>query len=365
MSHSLPTPDAAAMEHSQCLVDLISDTIAKNGPISFSIFMDLVLYAPGLGYYVAGLEKFGASGDFVTAPEISPLFSQCLAKHCQQVGGDILEFGAGSGVMAADILLYLQSQNALPTNYYIVELSPDLQEKQRYLISKKIPEEAHRVIWLTTLDNFTFKGTVLANEVLDAMPVHRFKVIDGAVKELCVDYDNNEFVWTEMDAGPELLSAVDDKSFANGYESEVNLQLSAWLASINDILTEGEVVLIDYGFEGHEFYHPDRSEGTLMCHFRHHAHSNPFTYIGLQDVTAHVDFTAVMHHAELNGLTVKQFATQANYLITQGIAGMLTTNLEHADYYQQSQQLKKLIFPTEMGELFKVLVLDKITLICT
>lgn len=368
ISHNLkhlPNPSPVALAHSEKLCAVIGAEITAQGAISFARYMELALYAPGLGYYSAGAQKFGAAGDFVTAPEISALFSRCLARQCQSIleklgDGDILELGAGSGVMAADILLELETLQTLPQHYYILELSGDLKQRQQQLFQQKIPHLLNRIVWLNSLENFKLRGVILANEVLDAMPVHKFK-IDKGVQEFYVTHHHNEFHWqvsatnnTELEKQVTALAT----DFPEAYESEINLSLAAWIQTLSSILQQGVLLCIDYGFPRHEFYLPERNTGTLMCHYQHRAHDNPLILTGLQDITAHVDFTAVANSALTAGLELAGYTTQAHFLLSCGI----TDIAQVADPVQQfalSQQLKKLIMPQEMGELFKVIALSR------
>ena len=364
--NQLPAPHADAIQHSQRLVDTIAAEIKAQGPITFQRYMELALYAPGLGYYSAGAQKFGADGDFVTAPEISPIFSQCLAGYCADVltqikDGDILEFGAGSGVMAADILLELEHIDCLPKHYYILDVSAELKQRQKNLIKQKIPQLFERVIWLDGLPEKTFSGVILANEVLDAMPVHRFKKTLTGIKEFYVDIKGNQFAWLLGEVStPQLMDSINEHAneLPEDYESEICLVAQSWIKSLAEILNKGQIILIDYGFPRDEYYHPQRNEGTLMCHYRHHAHSDPFYYPGLQDITAHVDFDWVIKAAQNAGLEVSNYSNQASFLLHHGLTEKV--EMEHQSTEQQmsrANQIKQLTLPSEMGELFKVLIL--------
>jgi SAM-dependent MidA family methyltransferase len=357
----LSTPPIEAQAHSAHLTQVIQTYIQqKGGWISFAEFMQKALYEPGLGYYVAGARKFGAEGDFVTAPEISPAFSQCLARQCQQVldaASSILEFGAGTGVMAADILLALEKQQSLPKHYFILEISPDLQQRQQETLQQKCPHLFERVCWLSALPT-EFEGVVLANEVLDAMPVHLFEMHDGEVLEKGVSLNGHDFAW-------KLERQIDGRGYwqspslppIEGYFSEICFAIHPWLEALYKAMKRGAILLIDYGFLEHEYYHPQRDQGTLMCHYRHRAHTDPFVNIGLQDITAHVDFSAVARAAENAGFIVENYTTQAKFLMSLGILNPLDLPLK--EQYQHAQALKKLLLPSEMGELFKVMVLGK------
>lgn len=373
------------MIYNQRLIQLIKDDIhVHDGWISFAEFMQKALYEPGLGYYVAGARKLGEEGDFVTAPEISSAFSQCLARYCQrhfQAGDSILEFGAGTGVMAADILLELERLSSLPKQYFILEVSPDLHQRQHETLEKKCPHLVERVVWLQALPQ-DFEGVVLANEVLDAMPVHVFEIQEGQVFERGVSVNNEGFLWktnivTPAEAGAqsslrEISKRLDASlrwhdssernvnsktSFIEGYFSEFCPAIKPWLEDLYTTMKRGVVLIIDYGFLEHEYYHPQRDQGTLMCHYRHRAHTDPFINVGLQDITAHVDFSFVARAAEEAGFKVENYTTQAKFLMSLGI--LEAGNLPLVEQYQHAQALKKLLLPSEMGELFKVITLSK------
>jgi SAM-dependent MidA family methyltransferase len=362
----LPQPDLEAQAHSEKLIALIRDEIAASGGhISFARYMELALFAPGLGYYAAGSRKFGQQGDFVTAPEISALFSRTLARQVAAVlvhiaDGEILEVGGGSGVMAADILAELEALDALPSRYAILELSAELQQRQRDTLAARVPHLLSRVHWLTHLPAAGFRGVVLANELLDALPVQCFCVEQDAVRERVVGWDGQRFQWQTVEPGSaalkEALTAV-AADLPVGYCSEINLAASAWVSSIAALLESGVLLLIDYGFPRHEYYHPQRSTGTLMCHYRHRAHDDPFVYPGLQDITTHVDFTAIAEAAHAAGLQVCGYNTQGLFLLANGITELAEQADNERERIQQVQQLRTLTMPTEMGEQFKVMAL--------
>lgn len=367
----LPEPSPAAQHHSRRLVERIVNEINENGPMSFERYMALALTAPGLGYYVSGNQKLGAAGDFVTAPEISPLFSRCVARQCEPVlrevgaqqDADIWEFGAGSGVMAADILLELEQCNCLPRQYCIVEVSAELKERQRETLSAKAPHLLSRVQWLDTLAGQSINGVVLANEVIDALPVHRFYRENDAAGEYYVDWNGERFVWQQgsfsSDAVAQRVNAL-LAQLPSHYISELNLVADAWIGSLSDVLNQGVVLIIDYGFPRSEYYHSQRNQGTLMCHYQHRAHDDPFVYPGLQDITAHVDFTAVAEAAHDSGLQVSGYNTQAFFLIANGLEEFThDLDVEDPAYLKAAQQIKTLTMPGEMGELFKVMALTK------
>lgn len=327
----------------------------QGGCLSFAIFMQMALYEPGLGYYVSGLRKFGEQGDFITAPELSSAFSQCVAKQCQTilaelVAPSILEFGAGSGVMAADILLYLEQHAALPAYYFILDVSPDLRFVQQETLQASCPHLLDKVQWLDRLPE-DFVGVVLANEVLDAMPVHLFRVQGGQALELGVTRD---FALAPL--GKVLPLPV---SLPEGYQSECCLAIEPWLKDLYASMRQGVVLLIDYGYKESVYYHPERRMGTLMCHYQHRAHSDPFLHIGLQDITAHVNFTAVARAAEAAGFGVVGYTSQASFLLALGIEQVILNEMDVVSRYRMTQAIKRLLLPTEMGELFQVIALAK------
>ena len=370
-TRGLPLPGAQELAHSAALTELIRHDIHDaGGQVDFARFMQLALYAPGLGYYSAGLNKFGASGDFVTAPELGALFARCLARQCvplmQELGNaDLLEVGAGSGALAADLLRELECLGQLPRTYYILELSADLRQRQAQRLAQQVPHLVARVQWLDTLPSPDFRGIVVANEVLDAMPVQRFCIKDGVAQCLHVAWENGEFVWRAVPAEAALsrmlATRLDLAAVANGYISEINLQAEAWLRSIAAVLAHGVIILVDYGYGRTEYYHPQRSAGTLRCHYHHRAHDNPLVLAGLQDITSHVEFTAMAEAATDAGLTLLGYTSQAAFLAANGIAQLAETP-QHPDPRRQiglMQEIKKLTLPQEMGELFKVMALGR------
>ena len=368
MSIQAPCPPSSEADVSARLQERIrAEIAAAGGRIPFDRFMELALYAPGLGYYVAGTEKFGPGGDFVTAPEISPLFGRCVAAQCAEAlerigGGDLLEFGAGSGALAAQILGRLDELGALPNRYLILEPSPELRERQRERVAGEHPRLAGRLEWIERLPT-GLRGVLLANEVLDAMPVHRFQVgDDGAIEELFVTAAGEGFseCWGPAESAglTECISRLQADGFARapGYASEVNLRLPPWISALADTLDQGLALLIDYGYPRSGYYQPDRSMGTLLCHHRHQAHGDPYRHIGLQDITAHVDFTAVAEAGIAAGFELAGFTTQAHFLLGCGIDQLLA---DAADEPDRAMAAKQLLLPTAMGERFKVFGLTK------
>ena len=376
---TLPPLTPAEHAHAERVAAHIRGFIAAHGgAIGFDTYMRLALYAPGLGYYSAGATKFGDAGDFVTAPEISSLFSRCLARQVAEVlevtGGDVLELGAGLGTMAADLLVELAALDRLPQRYRILEVSADLAERQRARIAKLPPRIGARVEWLDRWPAEAMRGVVVANEVLDAMPVARFRLRgapgDQHVRALGVAVDGDSFAWRELDAAPELEQAVRGvldalpQALPDDYVSEVCLSFQPWIASLAAQLEHGVALLVDYGLPRAHLYHPERGAGTLRCHFRHRAHDDPFVNVGLQDITAWVDFTRVAEAADGAGLEVLGFATQAAFLIGAGMESLLTAGMLAAgDDAQRRARLageaRRLMLPGEMGEIFKVIALGR------
>ncbi len=366
---TLPTPDADARQHSRRLQAHIADAIAAAGGwISFARFMELALYAPGLGYYSGGARKFGAAGDFVTAPELTPAFAQTLAAQAAQIlaasAPQILEVGAGSGRLAADLLQELAQRSAAPERYLILELSGELRERQRQTIAATVPQLLPRVQWLDALPAH-FDGLLLANELLDAIPAHLVRWQEDGIAERGVGLGDDGFTWDERPAAGALLARARELAGqgvpGGGYLSEIGLAAAAWTAAWADILGRGALLLIDYGFPRREFYHPQRSEGTLMCHYRHHAHPDPFFLPGLQDITVHVDFTAIAEAGTEAGLDFLGYTNQASFLLNCGLTEILarTPADDPARYLPLANAVNKLISPAEMGELFKVIALGR------
>lgn len=430
----LPEPTPEALEHQKKLLEHLSQLFERRkGVIPFADFMHQALYAPGLGYYSAGSLKFGSQGDFVTAPEISALFGECLAHQCEQIlthlrnptrdnekqntknnpiknentneninekitpktkdiaPAIILELGAGSGKMASDLLKALARTHALPCEYWILEVSADLKSRQQAWLNEHNPEYFSKIRWLDSLPQEPFKGVILANEVLDAMPVHVFQIhnnqiLEGMVTTRSNSHDKSAMITThansndksavELDINyqwqydfrpsetPQFEQQVKDlldrlpHALPHPYISEVNLGLNGWVKSLSECFAQGVMLFIDYGFPMHEYYHPSRHMGTLMCHYRHHPHSDPFKNVGLQDITAHVDFTALALAAEQYGLTIEGFTHQAGFLLDNDLMG-IAEKYTHIHPIKLSQQIQQLTQPHEMGELFKVMALGK------
>ncbi|WP_324779711.1 class I SAM-dependent methyltransferase [Thiobacillus sedimenti] len=362
----LPAPSADAFAHSQRVAAHLRSLIVEAGGwLPFSRFMEAALYAPGLGYYAAGSTKFGAAGDFVTAPEMTPLFGRTLAHAIAPVlaetGGDVLELGAGSGRLAADLLGELERLGALPARYRILEPSPDLRQRQQNTLARDCPQLAARVQWLDALPAH-FRGVMLGNEVLDALPVELVHWTDAGPMAHGVTVEGEQFGWQDRAiADPVLRARAEALDLAPGYVSEINLAADALIASLADALERGLILLIDYGFVAAEYYHPQRHMGTLRAHYRHHALDDPFHLPGLCDLTAHVDFSAVAHAGMAAGLTLAGYTSQASFLLNGGLTELLmqTPPEDAAAYLPQANAAQRLVSPAEMGELFKVIGLTK------
>jgi len=363
----LPEPDLAARDHSSRVMTMVRGEIVRSGGwITFADYMQMVLYAPGLGYYVAGARKFGGAGDFVTAPETTPLFARALAAQVAPVlaataARELVEFGAGSGALAADLMNALARSGALPSRYAILDVSPDLRQRQRAEIARRAPDHIGRVEWLDALPA-TFDGAVVMNEVLDAVPPHLVLRRDGAWFERGVAC-NAKLHWEDRPLADDSLRAAASARFpaAGDYLSEINPAAEALVEDVGRRMTAGAMMIIDYGFPQAEFYHAQRGEGTLMGHYRHHSHADPFLWPGLSDLTAHVDFTAMALAGERAGLQVAGYAPQAAFLLGCGILDLLCEIGEPASvaYLREAAAVQKLTSPAEMGELFKVLALAK------
>lgn len=363
---NLPEPSPDARAHSARVAARIKAEIeASGGWISFARYMELALYAPGLGYYMAGARKLGHDGDFVTAPEISDLFGQTLAqqvKHVLAPGCDeVLEVGAGSGMLAASLIEELERLGALPTRYLILELSPDLRSRSRDTLASRVPHLMERVAWLNQLPP-AFRGCLIGNEVLDAMPVNVICRDRNSLNEQGVAVNDDGFGWSDRPLQEALHAQIDDSYFpAPGYCTEIQFAARGFVRSLARVLERGVALFVDYGYPRREYYHPQRTRGTLMCHYRHRAHDDPFFLPGLQDITSHIDFTAIAEAACSSGLELLGYTNQAQFLINCGITDVLArAPAEDARaYLPLAAQVQKLSSPSEMGELFKVIALGR------
>jgi len=362
----LPEPDADSVAHSHRVAAYLCDRMSKSGgSISFAEFMHEALYAPGLGYYSAGAAKLGRDGDFVTAPEISPLFGYVLARQIARVlgqldGGDVLEPGAGSGALAVSMLRKLGELGALPERYQILEVSADLRDRQKTRLAAEIPQLIDRVQWIEQMPD-EFSGVIVANEVADAMPVERFRIREDELEQQRVACADDRFVWQHAAAPPPLQRAIREvetdigRSLEDGYVSEVSLWLTSWIGQLSRCVTRGMILLFDYGVSRHEYYAADRDAGWLRCQFRHRTHDDPLILPGIQDLSAWVDFTAVATAAVAEGMEVAGYTTQAGFLLHGGLEQELAdfAELPIQQQVQLSAKVKWLTLPAEMGENFK------------
>jgi len=348
------------------LIQTLHERLTQEHELTFIEFMQLALYDPQQGYYSAALPKLGKDGDFITAPELSPIFGQTIANQCQQILATLespvlFEFGAGTGSLCVAILTRLETLGCLPDSYFILELSADLKQRQQKLIKEKIPHLAARVTWLNRWPEAPFNGVILANEVLDAMPVHRVLQTEQGVLEsyITLDIQNQLKEIFKPCQNEKVLLYVKRLALTPPYCSEVNLFLNDWLLSNFHMLNKGAVFLIDYGFPRHEYYHADRMQGTIMCHYQHHTHPDFLSHVGEQDITAHVDFTHVAEAASDAGFHIAGFTNQASFLLANGLLSLIEDMTDEQEIVNAKQAVKILIQPSEMGELFKVIALTK------
>jgi SAM-dependent MidA family methyltransferase len=381
--HSILPPLSAAEEaHSRQLTELMAQELAAAGGwLSYERFMELALYAPGLGYYSAGSVKLGAGGDFVTAPEVSELFSRCIARQCGEVlahtGGEILELGAGTGRMAEAVLKELAARDLLPERYAILEVSADLAGRQRERLMRLPEPLRERLVWLERLPQRPVHGVMLANEVADALPCARFRARAAGIQELGVvlaaasassGADAASAIrFTEAEAAPraslaqaceEILISLPGR-LPDGYTSEVCARVAPWIGSLGGCLARGLLLLSDYGLPRRHYYHPQRISGTLRCHYKQRAHDDPYINLGLQDISAWVDFTRVAEAALAAGLEVKGFATQAAFLLGCGIEPLVAQAAEGIERTRLAGEARRLMMPGEMGEAFKLMALTR------
>lgn len=363
--HDFPAPSAKSV------AQVLQQKIEQHARITFADFMETALYHTEHGYYQRRGFTLGRHGDFTTAPEISPLFARCFARQCRQIfttiGEDnILELGAGTGRFALDLLTELDALNALPTRYFIYEISAGLRHAQQTLLQTERPDLFTRIEWLAALPA-QFKGVMIANEVLDAVPFHRFQIINQQPRECMVAMQDDNFVWQHDAPSSELLHEEIEKlkheyTLADGYQSEIQPAAVAMVKQLCASLQKGMILLADYGYGQREYYHPQRSQGTLTCFYQHRAHNNPLLYPGLQDITTHVDFTRVIEHAVDTGAELNGFTTQCAFLLANGLLDMAEADeaiLSDQDAFQLHQAIKTLTLPTEMGDRVKIMALSQ------
>jgi len=373
MHAELPAPDCDEIAHSERLAALIRAEISSaGGALDFARFMELALYAPGLGYYSAGATKFGRAGDFVTAPELGFVFARCFARAVatrlrESAGNDIVELGPGSGALAAEMLLELERLDALPDRYRMLERSADLRARQHDTLAQRCPHLLARVDWLDAPAAQAWRGVLVANEVIDALPVRLFALREAGISARAVALDAaGDFCWREVDADAALMDALVPHTDAlarlpRPYDSEVCTLLAPWLAEVTRTLERGSALFVDYGYAGDEYYAAARRTGTLRCHYRHRAHDDPLILVGLQDITAWVDFEALASAGKRAGFSVEAHDTQAQFLIAHGldeVFGEAYANAQdEAARYTLAQEVKRLTLPGEMGERFRVMAL--------
>ncbi|HMB60925.1 MAG TPA: SAM-dependent methyltransferase [Xanthomonadales bacterium] len=368
MSRSiLPEPPEELKQLSLALRDKILLEIAADGLIPFRRFMEMALYEPGLGYYSAGLHKFGASGDFVTAPELGSLFAATLARQLGQVADelgayDILELGAGTGRLCADLLNNLAKDHQ-PNRYLILERSADLRSVQQHVIAAQVPNWQDRVKWISQPLTEPWDGVLLANEMIDALAVERFRIGVNGIEQLCVGFKDEQFTWRHRAAPKDLDQAVYSLGLTRqeAYVSEINLRLEDWLKTVSDGLRKGLALFIDYGYPQSEYYLEERRQGTLMCHYRHRAHDNVFFWPGLQDITAFVDFTALAESAERCGLDMAGYTSQSMFLLACGIDKIIGRQImkDESAALNIRAEARQLTMPDCMGERFQVMALTR------
>lgn len=375
MRTDLPEPGADEQAHSERLCALIRDEIhAKGGAIRFDRYMELALYAPGLGYYSAGAMKFGAQGDFVTAPELGFVFARCLARAIaptlRERDAEILELGPGSGALAAELLLELERLGALPNRYRLLERSADLRDRQRATLMLRCPHLEKLALWIDVPPASKWNGAMIANEVIDALPVRLFELNENEVRERCVGVgENGDFAWRTVPADATLMRDVDRifgdsrKSLPQPYRSEICTMLLPWIEEITKTFRRGSAWFIDYGHRRNDYYASSRREGTLRCHYRHRVHDNPLILTGLQDITAWVDFDALGDAAQAAGFSVAELMPQSQFLIGNGLRDVFDGAYETAGdervRYRLAQEVKRLTLPGEMGESFRIAVANR------
>ncbi len=365
-SDILPEPPEELKQHSRKLVDRIIQRIRQDGAISFADYMDMALYEPGLGYYSAGLHKFGAEGDFVTAPELGDVFGACLALQVSEVVTqlghcNILEIGAGSGKLAVQVMSGLQEISGR-RHYSILETSADLRAVQRQTIENQGLHDDWKISWLDQPPPGQWSGIVIANEVVDALPVERFVIHSGSVRQVCVTVDQDSLQLSERPAPAGLEAAVRNLGdLAEGYRSEISLRLAPWLEAVTMNLQAGIAIFVDYGYPRHEYYLPQRRDGTVMAHYRHRAHGDLLRYPGLQDLTSFVDFTALAQAGEKAGMDLLGYTSQALFLMSSGLDTVVHERLSGDPEIDMAlnNQVRQLVFPDFMGEKFQVIAFGK------
>lgn len=375
-SNILPEPTAELKRISEELSNLIRTKIEHGGPIPFSDYMEMALYQPGLGYYSAGLKKFGEGGDFVTAPQLGNVFARCMARQIEQIAEgictsqadvyELVEAGAGSGILAADLLQALENTRP-PARYNILERSAHLRQVQKETLQKQVPQWMDRITWLDEPPRNDWQGVFIANEVLDALTVDRFLIDSDGITQLKVSSGESGFEWTSGPCSKEMLDRIQailsslKAQLGNGYQSELNTHLHAWLDTVTSSLTKGVALFVDYGYTRDDYYAPQRRDGTLICHYQHRAHDDPFMWPGLTDISASVDFTALAEAADMCGLDVCGYTTQTMFLMACGLDEVISgiTDMSEKERIAINNQIYRLTLPGEMGERFQLMALGR------
>ena len=360
-----------SLDHSLLVREqLIQHINTRDGWISFEEFIDFVMYKPGLGYYSAGAEKIGHSGDFTTAPEISKLFGMALANQITPIldhyqSPSIIEIGAGTGKLAFDIMTQLNDYQVNFDRYYILELSADLKQRQQSMLSHLPTKTLNKIVWLDSIPMDSIDGVIIANEVIDALPFTRFKTQNGQVYELGISVEDNQLIEQPRLADEILSNTVDSiakeigMTFQDGYTSEIRINFGSWFRTIESMLSSGSIFFVDYGYSRQEYYDEERTNGSMICHYRNVAHENPLSNLGIQDISASVDFSQLADVALQRNIEVGFFTSQADFLINAEILGVIESVIDEGLKMRLTQEVKQLLLPNQMGEVFKCMLLNK------
>ena len=360
-----------SLDHSLLVREqLIQHINTRDGWISFEEFVDFVMYKPGLGYYSAGAEKIGHSGDFTTAPEISKLFGMALANQITPIldhyqSPSIIEIGAGTGKLAFDIMTQLNDYQVNFDRYYILELSADLKQRQQSMLSHLPTKTLNKIVWLDSIPMDSIDGVIIANEVIDALPFTRFKSQNGQVYELGISVEDNQLIEQPRLADEMLSNTVDSiakeigMTFQDGYTSEIRINFGSWFRTIESMLSSGSIFFVDYGYARQEYYDEERTNGSMICHYRNVAHEDPLSNLGIQDISASVDFSQLADVALQRNIEVGFFTSQADFLINAEILGVIESVIDEGLKMRLTQEVKQLLLPNQMGEVFKCMLLNK------
>jgi len=367
----LPEPTQELKSVSEELASVIREKIARDGPIPFSEYMEMALYEPALGYYSAGLQKFGEGGDFVTAPQLGDVFARCLAKQIEQIANEIepfeiIEAGAGTGILAAEVLQALPKSHT-PFRYRILERSAHLRQVQKETLQREVPQWMDRISWLNQPPEDDWQGIFLANEVLDALTVERFCIDVDDIKQLSVTTNPDGFAWHKNPCPQPMLDQIHacmnglEQQPSIGFRSEINTAMPAWLQAVTERMQKGIALFVDYGYNRHDYYTPTRRDGTLICHYQQRAFDDPFLWPGLVDISSSVDFTALAEAADHCNLEVSGYTTQAMFLLASGVDEVLADyeSMTERQRLKMNNQIRRLTLPGEMGERFQVMALSR------